>query len=163
MTGRAPVVLLALAAIIAAVVLALGPQSSTPVEGQESAKFVGAKKCMMCHQTQHKAWQEMKHSNAWAALSEEQIKSGKDEKGRACASCHSTGFGQPSGFESLEKTPDLVNVGCESCHGPGSIHMKTMMMAQMNDETPEDKKISKSVGCTSCHNPHINYKKKYGK
>jgi hypothetical protein len=157
------VVLLALSAIAAAAVLALGPQSSSPAEGQEGVAYVGAEKCKMCHGPQHKAWQEMKHSNAWAALNDEQIKSGKDEKGRACISCHSTGYGKPTGFESVEKTPDLVNVGCEACHGPGKAHMQTMMMAQMNDETPEDKKISKNVGCTTCHNPHISYKKLYGK
>mgnify|MGYP003573726611 FL=1 len=163
MTGRATVVLLVLAVIAAAAVLALGPHSTMPVEGQEGAKYVGSKKCMMCHGDQHKAWQEMKHSKAWASLNDEQKTSGKDDKGRACASCHSTGHGQPGGFVSEKETPDLVNVGCESCHGAGSVHMKTMMMAQMNDETPEDKKISKSVGCVQCHNPHISYKKKYGK
>ena len=163
MTGRATVVLLVLAVIAAAAVLALGPHSTMPVEGQEGAKYVGSKKCMMCHQTQHAAWKEMKHSHAFASLTEEQVASGKDEKGRACASCHTTGYGQASGFTSAKETPGLTNVGCESCHGAGSVHMKTMMMAQMNDETVEDKKISKSVGCAQCHNPHISYKKKYGK
>ena len=50
-------------------------------------------------------------------LTPEQIASGKDEQGRACVQCHVTGYGEPNGFVSVEKAPDLVNVGCESCHG----------------------------------------------
>ena len=55
-----------------------------------------------------------------------------------------------------------MNVGCESCHGPGSQHIMTMAMAD-EDEEVADKKISKSVGCVQCHNPHTSYRKLYGK
>ena len=45
-------------------------------------------------------------------------------------SCHVVGwnpqkyFPYKSGFWSLETTPQLTDVGCESCHGPGSRHVK---------------------------------------
>ena len=90
------------------------------------------------------------------------IASGKDDKGRTCVSCHTTGYGQ-GGFESVEKTPKLTHVGCESCHGAGSLHQKAMLTAMATEEVPEDKKISKNVGCSGCHNPHISFKKKFGK
>jgi hypothetical protein len=32
------------------------------------------------------------------------------------------GFAYKSGFTDAEKTPKLKDVGCESCHGPGSLH-----------------------------------------
>ena len=162
MNGRAPLVVLTLTACAVAVFLALASSAFVPAEGQEAAKYIGAKSCKMCHADQHKAWGEMKHSHAFDSLSPEQIKDGKDDKGRACVSCHTTGYGQ-GGFESVEKSEKLKHVGCESCHGAGSLHKAIMFAAMDSDEVPAEKKISKNVGCSGCHNPHISYKKKYGK
>ncbi|OEU59558.1 MAG: cytochrome C, partial [Desulfobacterales bacterium PC51MH44] len=44
---------------------------------------------------------------------------------KECYVCHTMGYGKPGGFISPEKTPELKNAGCEVCHGPGSIHIKT--------------------------------------
>ncbi|MHC4471516.1 MAG: multiheme c-type cytochrome [Planctomycetota bacterium] len=156
-----------LAACGAVLAIALGPTVPT-AEGQEGAKYKGSKACKLCHDKEHEgsgfnpwtAWQEMKHAKAIESLTAEQIASGKDHKGRACVQCHTTGYGK-GGFESKEKTPKLANVGCESCHGPGSLHITTMVMAE--DEKVDDMKISKSVGCVQCHNPHDSHKKRYGK
>ncbi|MHC4473678.1 MAG: cytochrome c family protein [Planctomycetota bacterium] len=163
MSGKAPLVVLVLVACSVAVALAVGSRAVPPAVGQEAAKYVGTGKCRTCHKDEHKAWLEMKHSKAWESLTPEQRVGGKDEKGRACVECHVTGFGKEGGFVSEEKTPKLTNVGCESCHGPGSLHFQLMFENIGEDTLPEDKKIGKSVGCTDCHNPHISYKKKYGK
>jgi len=162
MRGRAPLIILVLTACAVAAFLALASSALVPAVGQEGAKYVGSKACKMCHGDQHKAWEEMKHSKAFDVLTEEQVKTGKDDKGRACVSCHTTGYGN-GGFTDVEKTPDLKNVGCESCHGAGSLHKAAMLKAMATEEVPEDKQISKSVGCVQCHNPHISYKKLYGK
>ena len=162
MRGRAPLFMLVFTACAVAAFLALASSALVPAVGQEGAKYIGSAKCKMCHQDQHKAWGEMKHSNAFDSLTPEQIATGKDDKGQACVACHTTGYGK-GGFESVEKTPKLTHVGCESCHGAGSNHQKAMLMAMQTDETPEEKKISKNVGCAGCHNPHISYKKLYGK
>ena len=141
--------------------LVMSPSAAGPEEGAATAEYKGSKACKSCHQDHFKAWLEMKHSKAFESLKPEQVAGGKDEKGQACVQCHTTGYGK-GGFESVEKTPKLTNVGCESCHGAGSDHVKAQLNAMMTEEEVTDQKISKSVGCTQCHNPHISYKKLYG-
>jgi hypothetical protein len=40
----------------------------------------------------------------------------------SCQPCHVTGYQETSGFTSLTATPHLVGIGCEECHGKGSLH-----------------------------------------
>jgi hypothetical protein len=161
MSGRSSVVLFVVVACVLAAGLAFIPYATDVATGEEGATYVGSGKCKSCHKDSYEQWQEMKHSKAWASLSAEQIASGKDPKGRACVQCHTTGYGD-GGFTSEKDTPKLVNVGCESCHGPASKHVKVQLEAMMNDTEVKNRHISKNVGCTKCHNPHINYKKLYG-
>ena len=170
MTSRKIVVgLMALTVCVAAIAVATG-QLAPAASGMEGAKYKGASACKMCHDKEHEgagynpwaAWQEMKHAKAMESLTAEQIASGKDAQGRACVSCHTTGYGKESGFVSVDDTPKLAGVGCEACHGPGSLHIMTMAMAEEGEEIA-DKKIGKSAECITCHNPHISYKKLYGK
>jgi hypothetical protein len=161
MSGRAPIVFL----IVVATVLFTGMVASSLLTddavGQETAAYQGSDKCKSCHKDEYAVWQEMKHSHAFASLKPEQVATGKDDKGRACVQCHTTGYGM-GGFTSAEESPKLVNVGCESCHGAGGTHVKTMLAAMMEETEVTEKHISKSVGCVQCHNPHISYKKLYG-
>ena len=49
------------------------------------------------------------------------------------------------GFKSIESTPDLADVGCETCHGPGSEHAET--------QDPQSITRKPAVAtCTECHN-----------
>ncbi len=161
MSGRAPIILL----VVVASVLVAGMVASTfftgDAAGQEKAEYKGSNTCKSCHKDQYAAWKEMKHSKAFEVLTPEQVASGKTDKGQACVYCHTTGQGE-GGFTSAEATPKFVNVGCESCHGPASLHVKTMLAAMMDETEVTDKHISKSVGCIRCHNPHIQYGKIYG-
>jgi len=107
------------------------------------AQYIGADKCKMCHSKQYATWQKMKHSTAIEALSAE------EQKNAECIKCHVTGYQKPGGYESMEKTPKMVNVQCEACHGAGSNHMKAPMA--------EKKKTinGKGVDCRECHSPHV--------
>ena len=94
-----------------------------------SAEYVGAKKCKACHMKQYKAWKKTTMSTSFENLkpgvkADEKKKAGlnpdKDYTSDAdCLRCHTTGYGKPNGFVSLGKTPKLINVQCEECHGPG--------------------------------------------
>jgi hypothetical protein len=162
MNLRAKVTVLVLGAVVAAggyLVLTALPTSAGEGNGSE---FTGSRQCMACHRSQHEQWREMKHSRAWESLTPEQARTGKDPNGKACISCHATGFWDPMGFSSAEETPLLKGVGCEACHGAGKEHIKTMIKAALNEVEPDDKRISLSLACSRCHNPHVDYRKLYG-
>jgi predicted CXXCH cytochrome family protein len=124
-----------------------GQDCPAPKKGE--AAFVGNKPCQECHQEAFPLWEESKHSKGWVTL---------EEKGKQfhlnCVGCHVTGYEQPGGVCRLDKVAGREGVGCESCHGPGSLHSE--------DPTPEN--IVRNPGrelCVTCHNPenspHFDY------
>jgi hypothetical protein len=99
--------------------------------GVEAAPtYVGARKCRPCHLKQFTTWEKTKMAKSFDVLkpgakAAEKKAAGLDPAAdytadAKCLPCHTTGYQQPGGFTSLKATPDLVGVGCESCHGPGS-------------------------------------------
>lgn len=84
-----------------------------------AAAYVGTEKCLACHKESGGAWTASAHSHAFATLSAR--KADADPK---CVSCHTIGFGTASGYRREFASAKLVNVGCESCHGPGSLHVR---------------------------------------
>jgi len=67
-------------------------------------------------------------------------------------SCHTTGGVTRGGFTDAKTTPELANVQCEECHGPGVAH------------AAEPKKGFGATGeetCRGCHtedyNPNFDY------
>lgn len=111
-------------------------------EEKEKAAYVGAAKCKMCHSAQYKEYEKWSMAKAWESL-------GDKKSNKECISCHVTGRDKPGGFKSEKDTPAMVNVQCESCHGPGSLHVKA--------KSAEDRKKSingrpKEEVCITCHN-----------
>lgn len=127
----------------------------------EKAKptYVGSAKCKMCHLSQHKTWAASKHAAAFATLKpEEQAK--KD-----CVTCHAVGVEEKAGALAMAEQA----VGCESCHGPGSLYgAKDVMNKQKFTADPDGmRKMWTSMGlvepteatCKGCHNEKSpNYK-----
>ncbi len=111
---------------------------------QGGATFVGSKKCADCHVEQYERFMEYSSkakSDLGVRLLAPKL---TDKELRECYECHTTGYGQPGGFVSFEKTPDLGHVGCESCHGPGSEHAWT--------GNPADLAVRVSLeSCRPCH------------
>ena len=80
------------------------------------AAYVGTAACTGCHPAATEAWNRSGHAKALSTLTEAQH--GSDPE---CLTCHVKGFRQPGGWAG-KSTPELDNVGCEACHGPGSVH-----------------------------------------
>lgn len=107
-------------------------------------RYVGSEACSSCHADEYKSFcTYAKKSHSFASV--EKLKRGlTPAELNGCYGCHTTGYGKPGGFESLEKTPELKNAGCEVCHGPGSVH------AQSGNRSDIDRKPDRRL-CESCH------------
>lgn len=93
-------------------------------------KYHGTRTCGACHQYEVESWSLSHHSIAWNTL--QKIKADTRPE---CVSCHVTGHQKSQGWQGGED--HLVDVGCESCHGPGGPH----------DGEREDANKT----CTGCH------------
>jgi hypothetical protein len=131
-----------------------------------AAEYIGAKKCKACHIKQYKSWEKTSMAQSFENLkpgvkADAKKKAGldpdKDYTGDAgCLKCHTTGYGKPGGFTTIDATPDLAGVQCESCHGPGSEYRDTMKknkeykLAEVKAQgliiPSEDE-----AGCMACH------------
>jgi hypothetical protein len=124
-----------------------GQDCPPPEKGQ--AAFVGNTPCAGCHADTVPVWESSKHHHAWKTL---------EDVGKQfhlnCTGCHVTGWEKPGGVCRLDKVAGRENVGCESCHGPGSLHA----------EDPSADNIIARPGqdvCVTCHNrensPHFDF------
>lgn len=83
----------------------------------EKGDYVGSASCAGCHAKEHELWSSSAHAQAFRTLGKS-----SDQKKEDCQRCHTTGFGEPTGYPQAGAT--LENVGCESCHGPGKRHVE---------------------------------------
>ncbi|HYO52002.1 multiheme c-type cytochrome [Archangium sp.] len=124
-----------------------GQDCPAPEKGQ--AAFVGNTSCAGCHADAFPLWEASKHHHAWKTL---------EDVGKQfhlnCTGCHVTGWERPGGVCRLDKVAGREDVGCESCHGPGSLHA----------EEPSADNITAHPGqdvCITCHNrensPHFDF------
>ncbi len=122
--------------------------------------FVGSEKCATCHEQSYAIWKKSGHARAWQTLVQLNPPRNSDPE---CIACHVVGwntsgyFPYESGFLSEAKTPNLVNVGCESCHGPGGAHVA----AETGSDVALQEKLQKAMvitkeesekrQCGTCH------------
>jgi hypothetical protein len=118
--------------------------AGTGVSQEHETEYVGSKKCKMCHFKEYKSWNETKMAQALEVLKPGQAVEAKKTHGidpdsdytadAECLKCHTTGFGQPGGFVSVDETPEMAGVGCESCHGPGGDYLEEDLMSLKNKD-----------------------------
>jgi hypothetical protein len=106
-------------------------------------RYVGSERCMKCHEHAYNVWKKTPHSWAYKTLVEEAKRPGNRQFDPECVVCHTVGFGYKTGWyspdpqapgkridvpqakaEGKKEVPELRNVGCESCHGPASEHVR---------------------------------------
>jgi hypothetical protein len=121
--------------------------AASPCLGQNNGdqrSYVGTEACRKCHEEEYTSFiMYAKKSRSFESIQRLRTRL-TDEEVERCFSCHTTGYGKPGGFISSKKTPQLMNAGCEVCHGPGSVHVKTASVADIkNHLTKQD--------CQVCH------------
>jgi cytochrome c554/c'-like protein len=101
--------------------------------------FVKSSACKSCHEEAFQIWEGSSHARAFHILEEK-----NQDYNPECVGCHTTGFRRPTGFLNAKSTPDLENVQCEACHGPGNRHP---------DEIGSGYGVVSREFCVSCHTP----------
>jgi len=117
--------------------------------------YTGVKRCSSCHFTQYMTWKKTKHAKeAWESMA------AKYRTDAECLPCHSTGYGEPTGFKDEASTPNLTGTTCEACHGPGSAHEEACKpFLNVKKLSPEQEKIARDSIykilpgniCAHCH------------
>jgi len=142
---------------------AYAAKKKTPIEPTgRKAEYVGSDRCRMCHLGQHQSWSETPHARALTNLSaadsvavatmaaklKVRLERSAAET-EACVRCHVTGFHLAGGYPTADsaRAVSLARVGCESCHGPGSLHVYATLAEKKKviDGAPNSRL------CVQCH------------
>ena len=113
---------------------------------QEAVYEGGRAACRRCHLRQYRTWQRTPHADAYEVLPEE------SRTDPACVKCHVTGYEKEGGFTSIDATPQLAGVGCEVCHGPGSVYKDEDTMKDRDASIAAGLLIPNEQTCRGCHN-----------
>jgi hypothetical protein len=118
-----------------------------------AARYLGIEACRDCHEEAYGVWARTPHSHAYRTL-DELFKNFN----LSCVGCHVTGYQRPGGSEVVQND-GLRDVQCESCHGPGSLHVEARTAALRRSTIRRDAPASLCAG--ECHTPehsdHFDY------
>lgn len=134
-------------------------------------KYVGVKKCSMCHKSEAKGgqyghWLASSHAKAYERLASPEAAeaakklevSGNPQESPKCLKCHTTGYGEESSLfgDGFVKTD---GVQCESCHGAGGDYLSLSVMKDRTKAMAAGLILPTKEVCVKCHNPESpNYK-----
>lgn len=149
----------------------LSSVSNSSISAESAHKFVGVKKCAMCHKSEAKGnqygqWMSSKHAKAYERLaSPEALETakkagvtGNPQEAPQCLKCHVTAYGAESGLL-CDGYAQADGVQCESCHGAGSDYLSLSVMKDRAKAIAAGLIIPTKETCVKCHNPESpNYK-----
>ena len=119
-----------------------GDTEACEMSDETKPKFVGSATCGSCHPEAFAFWRQTSHGHAWYTLEHQE-----KHYDLTCVGCHSVGFRSPGGFCRLKDVGELKDVGCENCHGAGSLHVQSLKPADIQRTVTEQT-------CTgTCHVP----------
>ncbi len=115
-----------------------------------SLRYSGWRECADCHNEQTVFWQTTGHASAYQTL-----KTKKQHFNLDCLPCHVTYDSSEPAAAMLSLPSELLQVGCEVCHGPGKQHM-------ISSAAKEIVRKPDAKTCLKCHTPdnddNFNYK-----
>ena len=150
------------------IIAGLGMFSISLQAQQKKAQYIGAAKCKMCHRStkqgeQFGKWQAGPHAKAFAVLATEKAKKvakksavkGDPQQASQCLKCHVTGYNAPAAMKATSFNSQ-EGVGCEACHGPGSLYKSMKVMKALRAGTQDASAVSfvkpNEKTCAKCHN-----------
>jgi hypothetical protein len=137
--------------LVAMALLAAGGTRDEPVRAQQGAgsdvtSYAWDGACKDCHTDVYESWAKTKHATALNRLT-------VSERQQECVGCHVTGADR---VIEIDGTAANSNVQCESCHGPGRVHIESTKAGGPGTGNIVQKPAS--TVCERCHNkksPHF--------
>ncbi len=121
-----------------------------PPPGEGEAAYLGNAGCKACHAASFVVYRETGHARAY-----QQLENVHQQYRLECVACHVVGFQQPGGVCRVDHVATREGVGCENCHGPGSLH------AARPNTQPMPRNAPTGGVCVGCHtpenSPHFDY------
>jgi hypothetical protein len=108
-----------------------------------ASTFAGSEACTKCHAKAANAWSKSGHAHAFRTLVAR-----KADADPNCIGCHTVGFEKAGGYRREYGETKLVNVGCESCHGPAAKHIERVTVGDL--ESGRMRKLG-AADCVKCH------------
>lgn len=138
------------------------PQPSADPSSGDAPVFVGSGACGQCHRGpergyQFDLWRRSEHALAWARLgtpaareiAEQMGITGNPQRAPECLKCHTT-YG-----DQLDRVADAYviteGVGCEACHGPGSLYQAEAVMRDPLAARQAGLLVPDRETCDKCH------------
>jgi nitrate/TMAO reductase-like tetraheme cytochrome c subunit len=113
--------------------------------------YAGSAACQDCHQAIYERFNKYSKKARTREQLEKMLPKLTGEEQKTCFQCHATGYGQQGGFVSYAQTPHLGDIGCEACHGPGSVHIQRHKQGDVQTEMIKGRPGLQN--CISCHTP----------
>jgi hypothetical protein len=121
-----------------------------PLPEKGEAAYLGNAACESCHVAAFAVYRATGHARAYQEL-EKVSKQYRLE----CVACHVVGIQQPGGVCRVDRVAGRQGVGCENCHGPGSLHAAQPTTQSVPRAAPT------GTVCVGCHtpenSPHFDY------